>query len=476
MKFAATFVFAVLLVTANAQEKWTLEECVEYAMKNNISVRQADVQARVDRLTLEQSKLALYPTANSQHSAGFQFGRSIDPTSNQFTTNEILFANHSLNINGDLFNWFAKRNTVAANEFNFQAGVAKMEKARNDVSLNVANAYLAALLSKEQINAAAVQVGQSREQRNNVKRQVDAGALPELNLAEMETQLANDSATLIGTRADFRLKLLQLQALLNLDAAEPFDIESPPVDSIPVEPLGELEPAFVYNSALQNLPQQKINDLNLKAAEKNVKVARAAMYPSFGFFGGLDTRYSNAMKLLPINYQMKEFPLGYVNINGTNYIVNTQESLPTGFNKNTYFRQLGNNFSQNLGIGVNIPIFNGGQARINWHKSKLNVTSQELLKEQDAQTLKQDIYQAHTNAVAAIEKYYAQRIALESAQKAYDFARKRFDVGLLKPIDLITNQNNLFKTKINQLAAQYDYVFKIKLLEFYKGQGIKLHH
>lgn len=476
MKFAATLAFVVLLVTANAQQKWTLEQCVEYAMKNNISVRQADVQARVDRLTLEQSKLALYPKANSQHSAGYQFGRSIDPTSNQFTTNEILFANHSLNINGDLFNWFAKRNTVAANEFSFQAGVAKMEKARNDVSLNVANAYLAALLFKEQINAAAVQVGQSREQRNNVKRQVDAGALPELNLAEMETQLANDSATLIGTRADFRLKLLQLQALLNLDAAEPFDIESPPVDSIPVEPLGELEPAFVYNSALQNLPQQKINDLNLKAAEKNVKVAKAAMYPTIGFFGGLDTRYSNAQKLLPTNFQQGELPIGYVNINGTNYIVNTQESLPTGFNKNTYFRQLSNNFSQNLGIGVNIPIFNGGQARINWHKSKLNVTSQELLKEQDAQTLKQDIYQAHTNAVAAIEKYYAQRIALESAQKAYDFARKRFDVGLLKPIDLITNQNNLFKTKINLLAAQYDYVFKIKLLEFYKGQGIKLHH
>lgn len=466
----------MMAIQGLAQEKWSLEQCVTYAIKNNVSVKQADIQARIDRLTLEQSKLALYPTANSQHSGGYQFGRSIDPTSNQFTTNEILFANHSLNLNADLFNWFRKKNTVAANDYTYQASAARFEKARNDISLNVANGYLAALLSGEQIHVAEVQVQQSREQRDNVKKQVDAGALPELNLAEMETQLANDSSTLIGAKADFKLKLLQLQALLNLDAAVPFTIAAPPVESVPVLPLSELEPDVVYNSALQNLPQQRINELNVKAAQRNVLAAKAVLYPSLSFFGGLDTRYSNAQKLLPANFQPAAVPIGFVNVNGTNYVVNTQENIPTGFNKNTYFRQLSNNFSQNLGLALNIPIFNGGQARINWKKSKLNVTLQELQKEQDAQSLKQDIYQAHTNAVAAIEKFNASKIALASAQQAYDFARKRFEVGLLKPIDLITNQNNLFKTKINLLAAQYDYVFKMKLLEFYKGMGIQLHN
>lgn len=465
-----------LAAAGQAQEKWSLEQCVTYAISNNISVKQADVQARMDRLTLEQSKLALYPSVNSQHSGGYQFGRSIDPTSNQFTTSEILFANHSLNINADLFNWFRKRNTMAANDFTYRASTARFEKARNDIALNVANGYLAALLSSEQIHVAEVQAAQSLEQRDNVKKQVDAGALPELNLAEMETQLANDSATLIGAKADFKLKLLQLQALLNLDAAAPFTIAAPPVDSIPIQPLSELEPDVVYHSALRNLPQQRINELNVKAAQKNALAARATLYPSLSFFGGLDTRYSNAQKLLPVNFQQGTVPIGFVTINGTNYIVNTQENIPTGFNKNTYFRQLNNNFSQNLGLALSIPIFNGGQARINWKKSKLNVTAQELLKEQDEQSLKQDIYQAHTNAVAAIEKFNASKTALASAQKAYDYARKRFDVGLLKPIDLITNQNNLFKTKINLLAAQYDYVFKMKLLEFYKGMGIRLHN
>ncbi|WP_245562225.1 TolC family protein [Niabella aurantiaca] len=477
MKNTLLVLTALGMATAGrAQDKWSLEQCVAYAVSHNISVKQADVQARVDRLTLEQSKAALYPTANTQHSMGYQFGRSIDPTSNQFTTNEILFANHSVNVNADLFNWFRKRNTVAANDFAYEASVARFDKARNDVALNVANAYLAALLSKEQINAARVQLQQSREQRDNVNKQVEAGALPELNLAEMETQLANDSATLINARADLRLRLLQLQALLNLDAADAFDVQSPPVDSIPVEPLAELEPAVVFTSALENLPQQKINELNVKAAVKNVLAAKAAMYPSIGLFGGLDSRYSNAQKLLPSNYQDGVLPIGFVDINGTNYVVNSKEKIPTGFTKNTYFRQLSNNFSQNLGISLSVPIFNGHQARTGWKKAKLNVESQQLSQEQDAQTLKQDIYQAHTNAVAAIEKYNAARIAVTSAQKAYDFARKRFEVGLLKPIDLITNQNNLFKAKINMLSAQYDYVFKLKLLEFYKGHGIKLHH
>ena len=113
-------------------------------------------------------------------------------------------------------------------------------------------------------------------------------------------------------------------------------------------------------------------------------------------------------------------------------------------------------------------------ARINWKKAKLNVTSVELQKEQDAQTLKQDIYQAHANAVAAIQKFNASGKSVETSQKAYDFAKKRFDVGLLKTIDLITNQNNLFRAKINKASAQADYVFKMKLLEFYRGQGLKL--
>lgn len=443
-------------------------------MTNSISVRQADVQARMDKLTHDQSILVQYPRINSQHSGGYQFGRSIDPTSNQFTTNEILFANHGLDIGLDLFNWFSKKNTIQANKYLAEASSARWEKAKNDIALNVANGYLAALLNQEQININKVQLAQSREQVLLIRKQVEAGSLPELNLAEAETQLATDSSNLLTAQTNYILSLLQLKALLSMDAAQPFEIETPPVASIPVESLSELDPALVYQSAVENLPQQKINTLNLKAAEKNVAVARAGMYPSLSFFGGLNSRYSNAQKIIPSAYSTVNVPIGTVDVNGIPYPVTAPLNQPIGYDKNTYFRQMSNNFSQNAGLGLSIPIFNGGSARINWQKAKLNVENQQLLKQQDALTLKQDIYQAYTTAVAAIEKFNAAKRAVESAQKAYDFAKKRFDVGLLQPIDLILNQNNLFRAKINMVSAQYDYVFKMKLLEFYKGLGLKL--
>ncbi len=473
---ACLFSFLLTSLFAKAQEpaKWDLRKCVEYALEHNISVRQADVQARIFALTYEQSKLSQYPSIFLQNSSGYQFGRSIDPSTNEFTNERILFANHALNVNLDLFNWFSKKNTIAANRLQAEAYTEGVEKAKNDIALNVANAFLQIVLNAEQIKISDVQVKQSMEQVDIIRKQVAAGALPELNLAEMETQLATDSANLITANSNYILSVLQLKALLNIDADAAFDVAIPPVELIPVEPLAELDPAVVYQLATTNMPQQKINDLNLQAAIKNVAAAKGGMFPSLSLFGGLDSRYSNAQKLFPRNFINSVVPIGFVDVNGTNYIVNTQTEVPTAFTKNTYFRQLNNNFSQGVGLSLNIPIFNGGAARTNWKKAKLNVISVELQKEFDSKTLKQDIYQAHANAVAAMQKFNAQSKSVETAQKAYDFAKKRFDVGLLNTIDLITNQNNLFRAKINMVSAQADYVFKMKLLEFYKGQGLKL--
>jgi outer membrane protein len=463
-------------VWAQTVEKWDLRKCVEYAIQNNISVRQADVQARITALTYEQSKLSQYPSANLQNSTGYQFGRSIDPSTNQFTNAKIVFANHSLNVNLDLFNWFSKKNTIAANRFQAEAYVLGVAKAKDDIALNVANAYLQILLNAEQIKISDVQIKQSLEQVNTIQKQVEAGALPELNLAEIEAQLANDSSTLITADANYTLSILQLKALLNVDADKPFDVEMPPVELIPVESLADLDPAAVFLLATANLPQQKINELNLQAAIKNVAAAKGNMYPSLSLFAGLDSRYSNAQKLYVKSFIRDFVNIGTVTVGGTPYLVSTleQQTIPTGFSKNTYFRQLSDNFSQSIGLGFNVPVFNGGTARTNWKKAKLNVENVELQKELDSKTLKQDIYQAHANAVAAMQKFNAAGKSVETSQKAYDFAKKRFDVGLLKTIDLITNQNNLFRAKINKASAQADYVFKMKLLEFYKGQGLKL--
>ncbi|HRO69501.1 MAG TPA: TolC family protein [Chitinophagaceae bacterium] len=331
-----SFIFLSLHATAQGPEKWDLSKCVEYALENNISVRQADVQARIVALTYEQSKLSQYPSIFLQNSSGYQFGRSIDPSTNEFTNERILFANHALNVNLDLFNWFSKKNTIAANRLQAEAYTEGVEKAKNDIALNVANAFLQIVLNAEQIKISDVQVKQSLDQVDIIRKQVTAGALPELNLAEMETQLATDSANLITANSNYILSVLQLKALLNIDADAAFDVAIPPVELIPVEPLAELDPAMVYQLATTNMPQQKINDLNLQAAIKNVAAAKGGMYPALSLFGGLDSRYSNAQKLFPGNFVNSVIPIGFVDVNGTNYIVNTQTEVPTTFTKNTY--------------------------------------------------------------------------------------------------------------------------------------------
>lgn len=467
----------LLLFSAQAQEKWSLRQCVEYALANNISVKQQDIQARLVELTYKQSKLQQYPSANISGNAGINAGRSIDPTTNQFTTSQIFFSGLNFNTGATIFNWFSIKNNIAANNFEMQAARAGVEKLKNDIALNVATAYLLVLVSEEQANVGAVTLQQSLQNRNNIRRRVDAGSLPELNFLEADAQAARDSATLITLRATVQTNLLQLKAVLNLDAATPFSIELPKLEQIPVEPIAELQPEMVYNLAIQNLPQQRVNELRIKAAGKYIESARGAMYPTFSFFAGMGTNYSNNQVFDFVNTPTGTFQNtgAIVNIGGTDYqvkspVFNTNiitSRVPVG-------TQLGDNFRQNAGISVNIPLFNGGAARTAWERSKLNLATLQFQKQADNQTLKQDIYKAYNDATSALERFNASTKTIETAEKAFNFSQKRYDIGLQSTIEYLTNQNNLFRARIERLQAQVEYVFRLKVLEFYKGQGIKL--
>lgn len=468
----------ILLITVPAslfaQEKWDLRRCVDYAMTNNISVKQADIQARISALELQQAKLNRYPTASFSSNLGEQFGRSIDPTTNQFTTTNFFFNQFQLQGGAQIYNFGRLKNLQAAADFNAQAALMDIERAKNDVALNVASYYLNVLSSKEQVNIINVQIEQTKAKYDVTKKKVDAGALPELNLAELESQLATDSSNLITAKTTFEQNTLYLKALLNIDMATPFEVATPPVETIPLVPIAELQPADVYQLAVTTQPQQKVNALYLKGAEKSVKASKALMYPSITGFYGLNSAYNN-QALGVIGTTTVNPPIGKVNIDGTDYQVYPNQPFNQSiYGKTKYFKQIDQNFSQSVGIGLTIPIFNNGSYKNNYERAKLDLLNLQQTKAQIDQTLQSNIYNAYANAVAALEKFSASGKSVASAQKAYDFASKRYEVGLLSTIDLITNQNNLLSAKLQQLANQYDYVFKMKVLEFYKGQGIKL--
>ena len=457
-----------------AQEKWDLPKCVDYALKNNISVRQADLQSRFAQLDLQQSKMALYPNASFSGGLGYSAGRNQDPTSFSLITQGYWNSNFTLQAGVDLFNWFSKRNNIAAKGFNYLAVQAGADKARNDVALNVAVAYLQILLAKEQLNISKVQIEQTRSQLESTRKQVDAGKLPELNYVQLESQLATDSSNRITAETTVTQNILQMKALLNLDAATPLEIDVPPVDQIPIESLGELQPEDVYNLAMKNMPQQKADELNLKAAQKTVEVTKANMYPTLSMFGSLGTAYNNQARQI-VSVTPNNDPIAKVNISGTDYdVYPLQQQFNFGQGYIPYFKQLDQNFRQSIGLSLNVPILNGGSLRTAWKRSKLTVQQYDLTKEQNSRTLKQDIYKAYNDATAAIQKYNANLKAVEAAQKGYDFARKRYDLGLLSIYELITSQSSLLQSKVQAVYSQYDFVFKMKLLEFYKGQGLKL--
>jgi len=487
LKPVFTTCIAILFFTVlSAQEKWSLLKCVQYAIENNISIKQQDLQSRFSELTYKQGKQSQWPSLNFSNSYSFRYGRAENPSTGVLEDANIFNINFGVSSQVSIFNWFSKRNSIEADKLTYEADREQIKKVQDDVSLNVAVAYLQILLAREQANLSRVQVSTTLEQLRNTRKRVDAGSLPELNAAELEAQLSRDSSSLITAEASVQQFLLQMKALLNLDAGVVFDVETPPVDRVPVDPIAELQPEAVYALALANLPQQRMLDLRLRAVKKAMEAAKGQMYPSIGAFANLGTNYVG-FKDRPIYNRVL---VGYDTISqfkaradaggGVFYpvqvpITTEDRNTVVGYiTPDAFGRQINANFGQGIGIGITVPIFNGGAARTNWQRTKLQVRQWELTKEQDNQTLKQNIYTAYNDAVSSLQKFNADKKAVQTSARSLEFAQKRYDQNLLSTFDLLNSQNNYLRAQIQALYSQYDYVFKMKLLEFYKGQGIKL--
>ena len=470
-----------LSVAAQNSPKWDLRRCVDYAMANNISVKQADITARVSAIIMKQSKLQQIPSLNYNLNHGFSFGRSLDSTTNVYTDRSQMFESMALQSSANIFNWNSQKNTIAGNSYVYEADKAAVDKAKYDIGLLVARQYLIALLSLETSKVNEVQLNTSIAQYQNTRKLVDAGSLPELNAAELEAQVARDSATMIQSQAQFEIEKLTLKGLLNLPADTPFDIDTPPVESIPVDNILEQNPAVIYGMALQTQPQVKGNNLRLMASEKYLQANKGRLYPTISAFGQLNSQFGSPFK------QVTGFNVTGEQTTGT-YIKNGASTIPVyapsgniiqegksfGALWNGYGTQLKDNFGQSVGIGINIPIFNGWQARSTVERSKLDIERSKLAITRDTLQLKQDVYNAYEMALGSFHTFVAREKQVKTAERSYELATKRYEVGVMQTIEWLQNQNLLTRARIDRLIAQYDYVFKMKVLEFYKGQGVRL--
>lgn len=428
---------------------------------------------------LKQNQWGQYPSVDFNTSTGLRWGRSIDPTTNVFTTNQILTQGFSVSAGVTVFNWNRIKNNILASRYANDAAKMDVDKARNDVALNVATYYLQILLARQQMDIAKVQMGQTMSQIQFTRKKVEAGAVPELDALTLEGQYATDSSNYITAVSNVDQAMLTLKVALNLDAGAIFDIASPPVEQIPVEPILQLQPETVFQIAMKSQPAQKANELRIQSLTNAVKASKALMYPTISIGGALGTNFSSPNQVFT-PYLKGVDTIGRANAGTSQYPVYVpsfgQVSSKKSFGEwwDGWGTQINNNFGQNLGFTISVPILSGGQARFNYQRSKLNLKNAQVTKEQIDQTLKNDIYKAYYSASAAMQKFNASKTSVAITQKTYDFAVKRYELGLLNTYDLLITQNNLTRAKLDKASSEFDYVFKMKVLEFYKGQGIKL--
>lgn len=454
--------------------QWSLQEAIQYALKHNISIQQNEINQRLALLNLRQSQYAQLPSLNATPTYGISKGRSVDPTTNQFVTGSYSFLSASASSNVLLFGWFQQRNTITRNRLSYEAAKEDLSQLKNDVSLNVATGFLRVLMAKEQIVVNEKQVNLSIAQLQQTQKFAAVGRVPELNVAQLEAQLASDSSALISALSDYTASVLDLKAILNLPFEQSFIAVIP---SLPMEDrisIQSLNPEYIYEEAIKNIPSIKSNALKLKSSKYAWNAARGGLLPQLSLSGQLGSNWTSTYK------QYDGFTIDgttqtgtFVNIGGVPYDV-MQPNLIPKYSSPKLFTQLENNFRQTISATLNIPIFNGWQTQYQVRQAKLNIQTQELNKYQTELKLKQDVYKAHNDATNAIQKYYAAKRSQDAAQRAFDFAQKRYELGLTNTIEYLSTQNNLYKAEASLLNSKYDLIFKLKVIDYYLGKELRL--
>ena len=443
MKRIFILIIACLIASGGsltAQKEWSLEDCIRYAIDHNIQIKQQTIQTKVQKNTLDQSKLGLLPTVSGQASHDYSFGRALDQTTYDFYNRTLQSNYFYLGGRTDLFTGLQNLNTIYKNKYELLAGEQDLQRIRDNVSLSVALAYLQILLNKELVTATESQLNTTLEQIAKTRKMVDAGSVAMGNLLQIEAQAAQEEVTLVNMQNQLETSYLNLTQLLELETPAGFEIIVPDIRvGETADIAGNIDE--IYNVAVQSRPEILGSELRLTASEYALKVAKGARSPSISMSHNFGTRYSH---------------IG---------------DLP---GQQSFEDQLKNNKNFGLGFSMNIPILNGWQVNKNILNSKLAVENSQYTLEGTRKELYKDIQQAYSDAVAALKKYYASAKAVESTEESFRYTEQKFNVGMITPVDYNAAKTQLLNSQSEMSQSKYEYIFKTKVLDFYKGLPLSL--
>jgi outer membrane protein len=468
---------------AAATGTWSLQRAVDYALEHNLGVRLNQLQASSNAQVLRQSKAALLPTANLNGTQAWNYGTSVNPLTYEFQSQTVRSNNFSGVTQLVLFQGFTLRNTIKRNDLDYRASVLDIEKAKNDLSLNVASQFLQLVLAQELVRANQTRVASDQAQIDRSKLLLKAGSIPESTLLDSQSQLATDELNVITAQNQADLARLALLQLLNIDpaTAQDFQIEVPNLPDPDQEAPYVVDLNQTYQTAAGSLPEIKAAELRVVSARRSIDLARGNYYPRLALTGSVFTGFSSSSvsRVVTGTSANNNFPVVLVDpVTGlptpTTYSVlipgqPTYDVLPVRF-----FDQLNNNLGKSLQFSLQVPILNGLQVRTAVQRALINEQAQSVRAEQARLTLRQSIEQAYADARAAQLQYAAatrQVTALTLTQRNSEI---RFNNGLLNGTEFNIANNNLNYAISSQLQAKYTFIFRRKVLDFYQGKPLTL--
>ncbi len=433
-KILTLIAITTLVSGVSAQQPWTLQQCIEQGLKQNISLKMSELSQENQAISLDRAKSQRLPDVSARLSQDLSFGQYMNNKGFYEFGNSQSYSG-GLSANVILFNGFQVTKTIEAQKLNLLASIEDLKKAQESMSVSIASAYLQVLYNKEIVQVALEQEKLTQLQLDRYINMANLGKIPEGQVSEIRAQLANDKLNTTQVKNTLRLSLLDLSQLIELQEWNNFDVVVPSinVDALSLN-LTPAEDIFAYAQA--NKPSVKASELRLKGSEKELEVAKGGYYPSVSF----GANYGNG-------------------------IYDTNASLGGQLEKNS---------RTSMGINMSIPIFNRFNTRNSVRSAEIAIKNAELNLENTKKTLYKEIQQAWFNATNALEKYNASKEAVAQSEIASKFAEEKFNSGKASAYEYYEARMKLVSATSNLLQSKYNYVFTVKILDFYKGEELAL--
>lgn len=423
----------------NAQGKWSLQECIDHALNHNIEIKQQELDAKYQENNYQQAKDNRLPDLNAGVAQSFGFGRSMD-VNDVYTDMASSNTGFSLSSNAVLWRGGTLKNTIKQQEFELKSSYENLEKVKDDITINIAKAYLEILLAQEVMEVAEQQVGQTQIQIERTQKLVDAGKVAAGALLDIKAQESREALEVVNAENGLTMALLNLSQVLELDDYASFGVQEPVLPEMQAE-FSLLTARLVFESAVKNRPEIKSAEYKLESSNTQLKIAQAGRLPSLTISAGFYDQYNKA----------------FDNSSGVSFV-----------------DQMEANKRSNLGLNLNVPIFNRFETRSSIQNAEIQIESRRLALESTKKELRRQIEQSYINAMAAFQRYNANKIAVESMEESFRYMETKFELGRVNTVEYNDTKTRLASAQSDLVQAKYEFIFRSKILDFYNGVEITL--